>query len=66
MCVCVFTSLLDATARCRGVSHILSLALTRAPTEYKVESRVGKSWRSNETDTLDKFDGSNLLVGKNE
>lgn len=38
VCVCVqfFTSLLDATARWRGVSHILSLALTRAPAEKEI------------------------------
>ena len=28
------TSLQDATARCRGVSHLLSLAFTRAPREH--------------------------------
>ena len=32
-CVRVSTSLRDATARWRGVSHMLSLALTRAPGE---------------------------------
>lgn len=37
--VCKLTSLRDATARWRGVSHILSLALTRAPEERKQPSR---------------------------
>lgn len=32
VCLCGYTSLQDATARCRGVSHLLSLAFTLAPT----------------------------------
>lgn len=35
---CVLTSLRDATARWRGVSHMLSLALTRAPAENKKQN----------------------------
>lgn len=42
-----FTSLLDATARCRGVSHILSLALTRAPTH----NRKSKRWENSGDDS---------------